>query len=90
MGYKIHPEYTSQLLTQKIVEKMKKSRTTANRTCRPLEVGSPLRLVDVFTRYEAHSIVNKVTIVSIKKHPAESECGEGLGRNQIAYHNQDK
>ena len=51
MGYKIHPEYTSQLLMQKFVEKMKKSRTAANKTCRPLEVGSPLRLVDVFTKY---------------------------------------
>ena len=34
--------------------------------------------------------MNKVTIVSVKKHPAESECGERLGPNQIAYHNQDK
>ena len=48
---KIHLEYTSQLIMQNIVEKMKKSRTAANRTCRPLEAGSPLRLFDVVTTY---------------------------------------
>ncbi len=56
MGYKIHLEYTSQLLMQKIVEKMKKSRTAANRIRRPLEVGSPSRLVDVFTKYKESQI----------------------------------
>ena len=64
MGYKIHPESTNQRVMQKIVEKMKKSRTAANRTCRPLEVGSPLRLVDVFTRYEKSRI--KLTALWIR------------------------
>ena len=49
-GFEIHPEYTSQLLMHKIVEKMKKSKTAASRSFRPLDVGSPFRLVDVFTR----------------------------------------
>ena len=45
----IHSEYRSRLHTKKIVEGMERRRTAANRTCRPLEVGVPLRLVDAFT-----------------------------------------
>ena len=62
--YKIHLENTNQLVMQKTVEKMKKSRTAANRTCRPLEVGAPLRLVDVFTRHRGSWI--KLTALWIR------------------------
>ena len=95
-GAIIHSVYTSKLHTKKIVKRMERRRTAANRTCCPLEVGvpSPLRLADAFIwgylwkLNQTYSIMNRVTIVRVTKHPAESRYDWGLNLYWMTYRNQ--